>query len=317
MLKELKFVQGAVAKKDFVPAITHFSIENGTVRAFNGTIALSSPIQCDLNVKPKAIPMVQAIARCEDTITLSMTPAGRLAIRSGSFKAFVDCVEEAPNHVQPEGEVVNFAGESLVAAMEAVFPFVGNDASRQWTNGVLLSGESVFATNNVCLVEYWVGVKFPHVVNIPRAAVVEMLRIREAPTHAQVSDQSITFHYGSGRWIRSQLYETAWPDLAKVLDVTSNPVPLPEKLFEGLDVVKPFVNKLGQVHLSEIGVSTCGSELEGASFEMDWPYGNALFSIEMLSLLNGVAKTADFSLYPNPCTFFGDRMRGAIIGMRL
>jgi len=29
MLRELKFVQGAVAKKDLLPAMTHFAIEGG------------------------------------------------------------------------------------------------------------------------------------------------------------------------------------------------------------------------------------------------------------------------------------------------
>ena len=44
MLKALKFVQGAVSKKDLVPALTHFRIENGTVRSYNGMLALCTPI---------------------------------------------------------------------------------------------------------------------------------------------------------------------------------------------------------------------------------------------------------------------------------
>lgn len=88
MLKELKFVQGAVAKKDLLPAMTHFAIEGGHVRSYNGTLALSSPIPFDIDCKPKAGPLVQAIANCNDTVTLSMTPAGKLRIQSGKFWAF-------------------------------------------------------------------------------------------------------------------------------------------------------------------------------------------------------------------------------------
>ena len=54
MLKELKFVQGAVSSKDFIPALTHFRIENGTVRSFNGLLALCSPIALDIDCTPKA-----------------------------------------------------------------------------------------------------------------------------------------------------------------------------------------------------------------------------------------------------------------------
>lgn len=316
MLKELRFVQGAVAKKDFIPAITHFAIENGTVRAFNGTIALSSPIACDLNCKPKAIPMVKAIGRCTDTITLSMTPAGRLSIKSGAFKAFIDCVEEETSHVEPEGERIEFNGEEVLKAIKTIHPFVGNDASRPWTNGVLLKGQSAFATNNVCLIEYWIGADFPHVVNIPRAAIAEMIRLNEAPTHAQLTGTSITFHYADGRWVRSQLYSIDWPDLSAVLDNESKPVPLPPQLFEGLEIIKPFVNKFGQVYITEGLLRTHDDVNEGASFELEWLHKDAIFNIEMLALLESVAKTADFELAPSPCLFYGDRLRGAIIGMR-
>lgn len=316
MFKELKFVQGAVAKKDFIPAITHFAIEAGRVRAFNGTIALSSPIACDLTCKPKAVPMVQAIGRCSDTIALSMTPAGRLSIKSGSFKAFIECVDEATAHVEPEGDRIEFDGAAMLKAIKVIQPFIGNDASRAHLTGILLRGESAFATNNVCLIEYWVGAKFPHVVNIPRAAINEMVRINEAPTHAQMTDNSITFHYADGRWIRSQLFDTKWPDLGAVLDVASNPEPIPPQLFEGLTTIKPFVDKFGRVHIVEDHIRTHADPSEGASFDLSWAHNPSIFNIEMLALLEGVATTADFNLAPAPCTFFGDRLRGAIIGMR-
>lgn len=317
MLKELKFVQGAVGKKEFIPAITHFCIEDGTVRAYNGTIALSSPIACNLNCKPKAVPMVQAIAKCNDTISLSMTPSGRLSIKSGSFKAFIDCIEESQVHLKPEGKEIHFDGERLLHGLKTVEDFVGNDASRAWATGVLLRGQSMFATNNTCLIEYWMGVDFPSVANIPRAAVAEMIRINEPPTYAQMDDHSITFHYESGRWIRTQLFSTEWPNLAAILDRKCIPGPIPPTLFEGLESLRPFTDKLGRVFLKSGFMHTHEDINEGASFDIDWPYADAIFNLEMLNLIKGVAKTVDFSDSLQPCLFYGDRLRGAIIGMRL
>ena len=46
MLNELKFVQGSVAKKELLPSLTHFKIEDGHIRGFNGTIAISAPKAC-------------------------------------------------------------------------------------------------------------------------------------------------------------------------------------------------------------------------------------------------------------------------------
>lgn len=316
MLSELKFVQGAVAKKDFIPAVTHFAIRDGTVRAFNGIIALSSPIACNLNCTPKAVPMVQAISKCTDTISLSMTATGRLSIKSGNFKAFIECIEGTDSHLEPEGERIEINGEQLLKAFKAVQDFIGVDASRAWTMGVLLKGQSVFATNNVCLVEYWIGENFPIVVNIPRSAIAEIVRINEAPLYCQIAEKSISFHYGEGKWIRSQLYESQWPDLGSILNAESNPVPIPNELFLGLNNIKSFCNDYGQVFLSSNGVSTSTEENEGASFEIDWPHRDSIYNIEMLKLLEGVATTADFERQ-GAAMFFGERLRGAIIGMRL
>lgn len=316
MLKELKFVQGAVAKKDFLPALTHFKIEKGEVRSFNGTLALSSPINLDIDCTPKAEPFVKAIQNCKETVTMSMTPAGRLSIKSGAFKAFIECVEEETPHVMPEGEEFDIDGEALLKALKTIAPFISEDASRPWSNGVLLKGESAFATNNITVIEYWVGSTFPIVCNVPKAAIREMLRIGEAPLRAQADDHSISFHYTDGRWIRTCLLDIAWPDLNKILDVPCKPEPIDERIYEALDTIKPFVDKLERVYISGGTIATTIIDGEGASFEIEGFPHEGVYQLRILNLLKGVATSIDFTSYPKPCIFYGERLRGAFIGMR-
>lgn len=316
MLQELKFVQGSVAKKDFLPALTHFCIENGTVRGYNGIIALSSPIPFDIACKPKGDQLVKAIRNCNDTIALSMTKAGRLSIKSGGFKAFVECVEGETAHVEPEGGRIDIDGASLLAAIKAVSPFVADDASRPWANGILIKGQSVFATNNVILVEYWTGIDFPIVVNLPRQAVKEILRIDEAPEYAQTTENSLTLHYGNKRWIRTQLLSTEWPDLSKVLERESAQEPIPEGLFQALENIAPFTDKMGRVTFYEGTICTSLVEGEGANYDVRGLTHAGSYNVDMLASLNGIAHTIDFSAYPGPCIFHGERLRGAIIGLR-
>ena len=318
MLAELKFVQGAVAKKDFVPALTHFVIEGGTVRGYNGMLALCSPIPFDIECKPKAESLVKAIANCSETVQLALTPAGRLSVRSGKFKAFVDCHPDVHTpHIMPEGDIVVIDGSALLKGLKTVYPFIGDDASRPWSNGVLLLGQSAFATNNITLVEYWVGTSFPTPINIPRAAIKELLRVNEPPESVQMTDSSISFHFSGGRWLRTQLFETKWPDLAKVLNRESHPVPLNPKLFEALETVKAFTDKSGRIVFRGDGkIATHDDEAEGAGYEVEDFNHTGVYNIEMLKLLEGPCDKIDWSPYPNPCMFFGDRLRGAIIGMR-
>lgn len=317
MLKTLRFVQGSVAKKDFLPALTHFVIEGGKVRGYNGTLALCSPIPFDIECKPKAEPLVRAIANCDDTVSLSLTPAKRLSVRSGSFKAFVDCIEGETPHAEPEGRVVEINGAALLQAMKTVYPFVGEDASRPWGTGALLRGPSVFATNNVSLIEFWTGIDFPVLVNIPRAAIKEIVRIDEPPTLAQVAENSFTLHYADGRWLRTQLLPTDWPDLSKILDVPSNQKPIDPALYTGLDVLRPFVDKMGRIEFGESGISTHGAGDEGASYALESGPQRGTYNVEILRLLRDVADTADFDQYPKPCIFVGNCLRGALMGMRL
>jgi DNA polymerase III sliding clamp (beta) subunit (PCNA family) len=317
MLKELKFVQGAVGKKDLLPAMTHFKIENGEVRGFNGKLAISSPIPFDINCAPKAEMLIRAISQCEETITLSMTPAGKLRIQSGKFRAFVEVVEGDTAHPMPEGQEVFFDGEQFVKACEILYPFIGDDASRYWTNGILLYGQSAFATNNVCLVEYWLGTAFPHIINVPRDCIREVLRVGEAPTHAQMDERSITFHYTNGRWIRSQLLETTWPDTTKILSGPSNPTPVNTELFDGIDALLKMADGSKRIYIKDGLLRTHLEEFTGGVYEMDGLNFEGCYNLAKMALLRGVVTHADFTLYPGPCLFFGERLRGAIIGMRM
>lgn len=316
MLNELKFVQGSVSSKDILPALTHFVIEDGTVRGYNGVIALCSPIPFDLSCKPKAIPLVKAIGNCNETIQLSLTATGRLSIHSGKFKAFIDCIEGETPHVTADGQPFEINGVELLAAFKRLFPFIGTDASRPWCEGVLLDGQSAFSTNNIILAEYWVGSAVPFPVNIPKVAIKEMIRIGEPPETALIQDNSISFLYSKGRWIRSQLLATDWPDVRAILDRPANFIKVDQDIFEGLEVIKPFADKLNRVIFNCNIMSTHLDVAEGASYDLQTNVGESIYTIEMLQLLKGVAQSIDWSQYPKPCPWVGDRIRGVVIGLR-
>jgi DNA polymerase III sliding clamp (beta) subunit (PCNA family) len=316
MLKELKFVQGAVAKKDLIPGMTHFCIEKGVIRSYNGNLALSSPIAFDIDCKPNASQLIKAISNCspEHVVTISMTAAGRLRIQNGPYRALVDCIDEETPHVKPEGDIVQFDGAAVRRAFENLLPFVGDDASRQWTNGILLHANSAYATNNVIICQFWLGAPIPLTLNIPSAAVREFLRIGEDPTHAQVTESSITFHFSDGRWIRSGLWETKQDVITKVLESChGNPVDIHNGFFEGLKSIKAFTDKIGNVYFKDGELMTHLDET-GAKFKLDNFPHTGCYSLEMLELLEGVVEKIDWSTYPKPIVFQSKELRGVLSG---
>lgn len=318
MLDALKFVQGAVAKKDYVPALTHFRISEGRIVGYNGKIGLSSPIDLDLeeSITPKASTFFRAIQSCQDTVAMHMTKSGRLAIKSGRFKAFVECTPEPFPEIAPEGEYIELDG-SFIDAIKTVAPFIGQDASRPWSRGILFRGQSVFATNNIVLIEHWLGYNFPVTMNVPATTVDELLRIKETPIGISISEQSVTFHFEGDRWLRSQLASTEWPDLEKVLNVEATYAQYPPDLVDALESIKFFTDEADRVYIAGNTLSTSREEGDGASIELDdYVAENGIYQLKQLALLAEVVNAIDFSHYPRPVPFMGENLRGAIVGMR-
>lgn len=323
MLDALRFVAASVAKKDYVQDLTHFRIVDGRVTGFNGVISLSSDIDVDLNVYPHAARMLAAIKACPETISLNVTPAGRLAIKSGKFKSFVDCLPSDPAIVvAPEGDSVEL-GPSFLPGIRALAPIMGIDASRPWAMGIRLQSKTMLATNNVMLGEYWHGVDTPTDVVIPDICIRELLRIDEAPTRVQMTDHSISFWFGENRWLRSSLIEaSAWP-IAKMDEILSGSqgkqTEIDPAFFEAVDTLKPFLEDSGTLYLSADKVSTSKTEGEGTSIECP-ATGQAemqAYHHRQLALLGEVAKTIDWTAYPRPCMFRGEKLRGALVGQRV
>lgn len=324
MLDALKFVATAIAKKDYVPGLTFYKIEDGRVTCFNGIFALSSSIDLDFNVRPHGAKFLAAIKACEDTIALNLTPAKKLAVKSGKFKAFVECLaDEIPQtFLYPEGKEVQL-GSNFMSGIKALAPAMGIDASRPWSMGIKLSGQFMFATNNLMLVQYWHGDEYPFDIVIPDLAVHELLRIGEEPTKVQLGDKTATFWFGEDRWLLTNLVEGGlWPTdkLDKVLSASNGEqIAFPDGFFDDLEVLKPFLDDNGTIYLTKEGMSTSRYEGDGTIIEHSFPMieGMQAYHHKQLLLLQNIADTIDWTAYPRPLMFRGERLRGAIIGQTI
>ncbi len=317
MKEALNFVKGAVARKDFVPELTHFNIADGRIVGFNGDMAISAPIGVDIRAKPHAQTFIKAVNSAQSEVALSLTQAGRLSLKSGKFRALIDCLpDSAERFIIPEGEVISL-GDNFLDCIKALSRFQGVDASRPWSSGIMLRSGSALATNNICLVEYWHGTQLPFPVNIPRPAVAELLRIGENPEKVQATRNSISFHFSGNRWIRTQLLITEWPEqVDRILDCEGTPRVVPAGLFEGLETLKPFTDDSSRVFFTENGIATSFEPEIATTVDIEGLPTGGCFHHAMLSLLDGAATQIDFTTYPKPCKFYGEKMRGVIVGLR-
>jgi len=330
MLDSLKFVKGSVARKDPVPALTHFSIKGGVIRGFNGVICMAAPIPLALDCQPKAGPFTKAIEICEglpDAPSFSMTGAGKLTVKSGKFKVHIECISEEFPAQEPDGERVELQ-PGLIAAFKALAPMIAEDASRPWARGILLRDGSAFATNNVVIGEYWVGYKMPFDMNVPEECIREVLRVKQDPVAVSATERSITFYFTEGRWIKSQLLTTDWPNVAPVLNRPSAASPIPPDFFDILGRLAPYASESRKLFIRGDALSTHVEEGSGASAVVEWDDSvpaslRGIYNIDLMRSLDGLVATIDLSLYPQPALFFGPVtdagypvLRGAVVGMR-
>jgi hypothetical protein len=317
--KALKFVIGAVARKDFVEELCHVSIKNGRAIAYDGMLSMSTPIDIGLEVMPHARMFLKALQACKGAIAMHVTPTGNLIVKSGNFKATVKCLDKENPTPQPlpEGEIFELT-PLLLESIRTLAPLMAIDASRPWARGLCICGNSTFATNNIVLAEHWHGSNFPREIIIPADAVNELLRVGETPTHAQITENSASFHFPGDRWIRTTLVDGQWPHelVMKLLDKGGNPVDVPQELFTEITRLKAFVDGVDQgIRIYEDHIRTNASEdTEGARVDFDLPGGAGHFNIQQFLTLEGIVKKIDFSMYPNPCYWVGGKARGVIIG---
>lgn len=317
MLEALKFVQGAVAKKDFVPVLTHVHIKDGLIQTYNGSLMLCSPIGIALDCSPQAAKFIKAIQTCKDTIQMSITPTGRLSVKSKGFKTLIDCTSDAFPGIDLEGERIPMPGEGLLPALRLLEPLIAEDASRPWARGILLDGKMATATNNIIVAQLWLDFNFPKRINIPHNAVNELLRIKREPVEMILTDHSATFIYDDERWLRTQLNATQWPDINNLFKTRVDPRAdlIPDGFFNALREIAPFVDDINRAYLFDGKVATDESFTTEAIVE--GLQGKGCYNLSQLLLLDGLATKFNFDAWPNPAIFYGDKLRGTLSAMRI
>jgi hypothetical protein len=305
-----------------MPVLTHFHIYGGRVQGGNGRIAIDAPCPelAGFDCTVPAERFLKAVDACDGEPKLKLTDAGKLTVSKGKFRATLPLAEHAAfpkvaevPHTSSFLDGVKWP--ALLPLLRKLYPFIGEDASRPWSCGVLLDGGYAWATNNVSLarVPCALGQNFV----LPIFAVDELLRIGQEPASVQADKNSIWFYFAEGWWMRCQKLEGAWPDVAAFMPAEPSDSYAPAKaLAEAVRKVLPFCPdpKHPVIQTGPEGVSTLDGEMS-ASVGHDGLTA-ARFRAEPLLAVLEAAAGIDLSTYPKACYWRGDGIDGVIVGMR-
>lgn len=314
LVKALKFV--ALAQKEVGQAYqTHVMLAHNQAVAFDGTIAAGHRIEEDIFACPHTLRLIDALAKCGETLSVTQLDNDKLSIKSDKFKAFVPCVGKdmlATVAPDPPCAVID---DRIKKGLEVVSVLASDNAQHVVTASILLRAGSMVATDRHTMLEYWHGIDLPPGIALPKAGATAVLKANKPLAQFGFSSNSVTFYFEDGSWIRSQLYSEPWPNVDNVLNVTSNPWPLPETFYKGLDAVASF-SEDGNVHFKPNLLRSHNSEHTGASYEVIGLPSGPVFKAKQLKIIQPYVKTIDFIGKDGKAFFFGDNVRGAIVGGR-
>lgn len=317
LLEALQFCS-CVSEKLGAPFETHIGLRDNWAIAFNGIIAASSPIVETLTCHPHNLLLIEALSKCDDTYSLTQLDNGRLSIKSGKFKAIVPCLDPALMQTAIPDPMIAPCTNAFKEAVEAVGVLASENAQHVLTASVLMNGQSVISTNRVMLLEYWHGLDLPPNVPLPKQFVAALVKQKKNLIGFGFSNNSATFYFEGGCWLKTQLYSDEWPDVSRILNREANLWAIDPNFFKALVAVAPF-SEDGNVY-SDLNLLMSHADKElGAQYECNGIPKGFVYPIKQLMILKPYATKIDYMASgvhdSSYClVFYGDNCRGVISG---
>lgn len=291
LLSALEFCASVLSKEGSAYE-THIGLRNNWAIAFNGIVAAGHPIDESLTAYPNNSLLLEALSKCEESFSLTQLDAAKLSIKSGKFKAVVPCL--SPDIMQeafPDPQIVGI-DDRFKAAVEAVGVLASENAQHVLTASVLMNGASVISTNRVMIMEHWHGLDLPPNVPLPKEFVKALVSQKKELSGFGYSNNSATFYFVDGCWMKTQLYSEAWPDVSRIIELKGNMWSIDANFFKALDAVKAFSDD-GCVY-SDTNLLMSHPENTGASYEVTGLPKGFVYPIKQLLMLKPFVKTIDW-----------------------
>lgn len=317
LLSALNFISAAQVKESDLSYQTHCILHNQQALAFNGILTIGCKIEETLEIAPHTHKLIAALERCNKDVSITELE-GRLSIKSGPFSALVPCWHEGMPSLAPDKPLCVIS-DALRVKLEQISGFtVDNDKKRIVECSILLQENSVFASDGATLLEGWHGLNLPTCV-LPKSFVSAIINTKKKLTKFGRSENSCTVYFEDDSFIKTQLFEEAWPKIHLLLNKSSKPEPLPEGFYKALNTIAPFSNGKESekvVYFADGFLQSHRNKSEGACCELPSIKHGPAFNIKRLKRIEHCVETIDFYSH-NMAFFFGNGVRGALAGVSI
>lgn len=316
LIAALKFV--AVAQKKAGPTNVQFAhVAHNWAAVFDGVLTVAHPIEEDLQACPHTLQFIDALSKADEELAITQLGPNTLSVTSGVFKGLIPCVgfDEVPIPApDPQCAVID---DRIKAAFAAVAGLAQDGAPNATYAAVLLQAGSAVATNGAALLEYWHGIDLPPGMMLPKASAVAVAKAGPALTGFGFSPSSATFYFENGAFIKTQLFGERYPHYAGIFEVPGlNAWPVPPEFFKAVHAVESF-SPNGNIFFEGGAVTSNIARDQASTYKVEGLPERMGFNAKLLSSVESHFKSVHFDAATNKVIFFGENVRGAVMGLDL
>lgn len=311
-------VRSAVSSKNVIAQMSHIVVKDGYVMACDGrmTAAAPWPIPRDHFVVPE-----QEFSSVMDRIGWDAdikVETDYLEVKKGRFRARIRTLAEYDVTLIEAikgGKKVRTPSD-FADCLREVRPFISDNATQDWAMCAWLTGEKVYATNNISLIEATCkGASFDAL--LPAWAIDYVTKRTDQLLGLTLTEGSVQFHWADKSWLRTQLVNAVFPAQVKDL-LMKAPKPkwrMPPEWVEAYDRVASLTSDYIEFHADRIvGISGAAQVEENAKTPLPKGVEKTVWANRYLRPVLAAASVWQPDLWPAPTPFQGDKVRGIIVG---
>jgi hypothetical protein len=324
----IKWVSEARPDKDIGPAMTHYLVSGGQIRATNGQLTASYPWPDDSEFLVSGAEFEKVLARMEGDEPTVTALSDAVKVQSGRFHATIGTLP-TKDWAYPgvEGAEWRDIPDNFLAVLKSLRAFIADNPAQAWAGCVALDNGNCYATNNIALAGCACDVGDVQAL-LPAYAIDFLMRRQEGLESWAWSENYVAFKWSSGAWVRSQLVIGKFPERAAAMVREAYDVEPTQEITDefreafadvaGLaeDTIRIYSDRMESKFKRSVVVAPCDCEVPTVAESKDAVDPVSIWGAGFLAPVISQATHWQPSYWPKPAPFRGDNVAGFIVGRK-
>ena len=307
MKNAIEFVKHGVLNRQFEEPLTEIHAIGDTIQSYNGRVRMSHPLKGIGKFSVGSATFLKAIASCNWEPDIRKTDHN-LIIKKGKFRVMLPFNEMYQSQSRGKTKKRIKLQDDFLFSVKQLFPFISEDASREWSQSILIREGFMYVTNNITVIRC--PVDLPDCV-LPIGLVHVLVKCKLEPSYIQIGKKGVTIDFDNDAWAYGSNTPQDWPAVEHFFKKQKwNKLPEINKGFiDAVELIAPFCTN-DELTFTEGKLVTDISEVR----EVGSP-DCCLSSINTQRVLK-IFTHADFSQYPKPIPMKGLGIQGIMAGIK-